>query len=229
LILKIIVAFLFVGLVACALMAQDAPGQAPPAQENQAAQSEPPPAAPQERRQRGPDERRGGLGMRGGRHGPGGHAGDWLRKYQNVPPDQQEQALANDPEFQKLPPERQERLRGVLRRFNSKSPEERQRMLERMETFEHLTPEQQERARALFDRFRNLPEARRQMVKRALRNLREMDPQQRSQVLGSEKFRGMFSADEMEVLKGMSELAPPPRPENPTDRGQAPPPPTDHQ
>ncbi len=103
------------------------------------------------------------------------------------------------------------------------TPEQRQRVLDRMETFEHLTPEQQERARALFARFRNLPEARRQMVKRALRNLREMDPQQRSQVLGSERFRSMFSADEMEVLKGMSEIAPPPAPGNPSDRGQAPP------
>ena len=199
--------------------------QAAPAQQAPAAPREPTPATPQEGAQR-PGGRRGGFGMRGGHHGPGAgaHAGDWLRKYQNVPPDQQEQALANDPEFQKLPPERQERLRGVLRHFNSKSPEERQRMLERMETFEHLTPEQQQRTHQLFERFRNFPEARRQMVKRALRNLREMDPQQRSQVLGSEKFRGMFSADELDVLKGMSEIAPPRPPENPSDRGQAPPP-----
>ena len=112
------------------------------------------------------------------------------------------------------------------------TPEQRQRVLNRMQTFEHLTPEQQQRARALYARFRELPEARRRMVRRALRNLREMEPQQRGQVLGSEKFRGMFSADELEVLKGMSELAPPPRPGpapgNPSDRETAPPP-TDRQ
>lgn len=211
-ILKIIAALLLVGLLGCALVAQEAPP----------AQSGPPAATAQEPREKQPGEHRRGFGMRGG---PGRHAGDWLRKYQNLPPEQQEQALANDPEFRKLPPERQERLRRTLRRFNSKSPEERQRMLERMETFEHLTPEQQERARAMFARFRNLPEGRRQMVKRALRNLREMDPQQRSQVLGSEKFRGMFSADELEVLKGMSEIAPPRPPGNPSDGAQPPPPP----
>jgi len=224
LILKVIAVLLWVGLVACALAAQEAP----------AAQSQPapatPPAAEPERPPREPGERRRGFGMRGGRHhGRGAHAGDWLRKYQNIPPDQQEQALANDPEFQKLPPERQARLRHRLREFNAMTPEQRQRVLDRMGTFERLTPEQQQRARALFARFRSLPEARRRMVKRALRNLREMEPEQRGQVLGSEKFRSMFSADEMEVLKGMSELAPPPRPENPTDRGQAPPPPTDRQ
>lgn len=218
-ILKIIVALLFVGLVACALMAQEAP----------AAQSAPPPATPQERPQKERGERRHRFGMRGGYHGPGAHAGDWLRKYQNVPPDQQEQALANDAEFQKLPAERQSRLKERLREFNAMTPEQRQRVLDRMETFEHLTPEQQERARALFARFRNLPEARRQMVKRALRNLREMDAQQRSQVLGSEKFRSMFSADEMEVLKGMSEIAPPRPPEGPANREPAPPPPADQQ
>lgn len=226
-ILKLIVAFLFVGLVACALMAQESQSEATPAQQDQGAQSAP--VAEPARPQKEPGERRGGFGRRGEHRGPGAHAGDWLRKYQNLPPDQQEQALANDPEFQKLPPERQERLREVLRRFNSKTPEERQRMLERMQTFEHLTPEQQQRAQQLFARFRNLPEARRRMVKRALRNLREMDAQQRSRILASDRFRNMFSTDEMEVLKGMSELAPPPAPENPSDRGQAAPPPTDRQ
>ena len=212
-ILKIVGALLLAGLLACALAAQEtpvepAPGKGPPPREG---------------------ERRGGFGMRGGHHGPGAHAGDWLRKYQNLPPDQQEQALANDSEFQKLPPERQTRLREVLRKFNSKTPEERQRMLERMETFEHLTPEQQQRAHQLFERFRSLPEERRRMVKRALRNLREMDPRQRSRILTSDRFRSMFSGDEMEVLKGMSEIAPPPAPpENPSDRPQAPPP-TDRQ
>ena len=211
---KTIAALLFVGLLAGALLAQEAPP----------AKSEPP-ATTQERPQKEPGERHGGMGMREGHRGPGGHhAGEWLRKYQNLSPEQQEQALAKDPEFQKLPPERQERLRGVLRRFNSKTPEERQRMLERMQTFGHLTPEQQERARALFARFRNLPEERRHMVRRALRNLREMEPQQRSQVLGSEKFRSAFSAEEMEVLKGMSELAPPPGRETPPPAEKAPPP-----
>lgn len=213
-ILKTIAALLLVGLLACALVAQEAPP----------AQGEPPSATPQDRPQGEPGKHRHGFGMRGGPGGPGHHAGDWLRKYQNLPPEQQEQALANDPEFQKLPAERQERLRQALRRFNSKSPEERQRMLERMETFEHLTPEQQQRARAMFARFRSLPEDRRQMVRRALRNLREMEPQQRSQVLASEKFRGLFSADELDVLKGMSEIAPPRPPQNPAGRAPAPPP-----
>ena len=220
-ILKIIIAFLFAGPVACALLAQEAPP----------AKTEPAPATTQERPQKEPGERRPGFGMREGYRGPGAHhAGQWLRKYQNLSPEQQEQALANDAEFQKLPVERQNRLREVLRRFNSKTPEERQRMLERMETFEHLTPEQQQRAHQLFERFRNFPEDRRHMVKRALRNLREMDPQQRSQVLASEKFRSMFSADELEVLKGMSEIAPPPPPPgSPSNREPAPPSPPNQQ
>ena len=210
-VLKIIVAFLFVGVIACALAAQEVLSE---------------PAPGPGRHAREPGERHHGFGMRGGHRGPGAHAGDWLRKYQNLPPDQQEQALANDPEFQKLPPERQVRLRQRLREFNAMAPEQRQRVLERMETFERLIPEQQQRAQQLFARFRNLPEPRQRMLRRALRHLREMDAQQRSRILASERFRSMFSGDEMEVLKGMSELAP--SPENPSARGQ-PPPPTDRQ
>ena len=217
-ILKIMVAFLFVGMIACALVA---------AQEDKGAQSEPTLGKGQPQRE--PGERHPGSGMRGGHRGHGAHAGDWLRKYQNLPPDQQEQALTNDPEFQKLPEERQAKLRQRLREFNAMTPEQRQRVLNRMETFEHLTPEQQQRAQQLFARFRNLPEARQRMLRRALRHLREMDTQQRSRVLASDRFRSMFSADEVEVLKGMSELAPPTAPaENPSDRPQAPPP-TDRQ
>src|SRR3954470_7185980 len=46
------------------------------------------------------------------------HAGDWLRRYQNLPPQDQEKALSNDPQFQSLPADRQSNLRNHLRSFN---------------------------------------------------------------------------------------------------------------
>lgn len=146
-----------------------------------------------------------GFGMQHGqRHGR--HMGDWLRKHQNLPPEQQERALENDPEFQRLPPERQEHLRELLRRFNSRSPEERQRMLDRMETFEHLPPQEQQRIHQLFGQMRQLPEERRRMVHRAARRLRTMDPAEREQELNSPQFRGNFSDQERELLRGLAEL-----------------------
>lgn len=148
----------------------------------------------------------------GGRHGAGPgfgrgehaghHAGEWLRKYKDLPPAEQEKALASDPEFQKLPPERQQRLRERLQKFNQLPPEQQQKILDRMATWEHFTPEQRQQARALFQRMHNLPEDRRHMLVTAYRHLRDMDPEQQQRVLDSAQFKSMFSDDERDILRG---------------------------
>src|SRR5882672_9154215 len=80
----------------------------------------------------------------------GHHAGEWLRKYKDLPPDQQQKALENDPQFKSLPADRQQKLRDRLQRFNNLPPKQQQRILDRMETWEHLTPEQKQQARDVF-------------------------------------------------------------------------------
>ncbi|MGH8459138.1 MAG: DUF3106 domain-containing protein, partial [Nevskiales bacterium] len=129
------------------------------------------PASEQQLRAGSPG-REHGRGKRGRKdfRRPGRHGGDWLRKMHNLPADEQERALQNDPEFQRLSPEAQARLRERLRKFNNLPPEQRERMFDRWERFEHLTPEQQQRARRLHHRLRELPEARRRMRYRALRH-----------------------------------------------------------
>ncbi len=72
--------------------------------------------------------------------GPGPHRGDWLRKYGNLPPTEQEQQLRQDPGFRNLPPDRQNQLLDRLRNFNSQPPQKKAQILDRMETFEHMTP-----------------------------------------------------------------------------------------
>ena len=142
---------------------------------------------------------------------PGQHAGDWLRKYKDVPPAQQQKALESDPQFRNLPPDRQERLKQRLQRFNSLPPERQQRILNRMETWEHLTPEQQQKVRDAFGRFRSLPPDRQSMVRSAVRDLQQMNPEDRQRVLNSDKFKSMFTDNERETLNEMSQLplAPP--------------------
>jgi len=46
-----------------------------------------------------------------------GHAGNWLRRYKDLPPAQQRRALENDPQFRRLPPQRQAELQRRLQRF----------------------------------------------------------------------------------------------------------------
>lgn len=142
--------------------------------------------------------------------GPG-HAGDWLRHYQALPPAERERALQNDPGFRRLPPERQQLLRQRLNNFLSRSPEQQQRMLNRMETWEHLTPGQKQEARRVFERMQQIPPDRRRMVTTAIRDLRAMPPGQREGIIDSNRFRGMFSPEERDIMRGATRLplAPP--------------------
>ena len=138
--------------------------------------------------------------------GPGPHRGDWLRKYGNLPPSEQEQQLKQDPAFHSLTPDKQNQLMDRLRKFNSQPPEKKQQILNRMETFEHLTTEQQASARNLFQRYHNLPEDQRAKVSQAYRRLRGMPPQARNELLNSDEFRNNYTEEERNLLRGMTDL-----------------------
>jgi hypothetical protein len=147
---------------------------------------------------------------------PQGHAGDWLRRYKDLPPAEQEKALQNDPAFRRLPPQRQELLRQRLQHFSSLPPQEQLRMLNRMETWEHLTPEQKQQARRLYSQFKELPPGRQRMVTAAVRDLRAMPPEQREQVINSDRFRSTFSDQEREMMSEATRL-----PLAPAEAGEA--------
>ena len=140
-----------------------------------------------------------------------GHSGDWLRRYKDLPPEEQERALKNDPAFQKLPPERQQMLRQRLQRFSNLPPEKQLQVLNRMETWEHLTPEQKDQARQIHAQMQQLPPDRQRMVRTAVRDLRAMPPSQREQVINSDRFKSMFSEHERGIMREVTRLplAPP--------------------
>src|SRR5277367_4406062 len=133
-------------------------------------------------------------------HNQPGHAGNWLRHYKDMPPAQQRRALENDPQFRKLPPQRQAQLQKRLQHFSSLPPQQQERVLNRMETWEHLTSDQKVRARQLFQQFKQLPPDRRQAVNRAIRDMRNLTPDQRDQLINSEQYRNSFSLQERVIL-----------------------------
>jgi hypothetical protein len=135
-----------------------------------------------------------------------GHAGNWLRHYQDLPPAQQRRALENDPQFRRLTPQQQARLRNRLQHFSSLPPEQQQRVLNRMETWEHLTTDQKDRARQLFQQFKQLPPDRRQAVNRAIRGMRNLTPAQRDQLINSQGYMNSFSLQERVILSGAAHL-----------------------
>ena len=93
-------------------------------------------------------------------------------------------------------------------------------MLNRMDTWEHLTPPQRQQARGLFQQMQQLPPDRRRMMQTAIRNLRQMPPDQRQQVLDSPRFKSMFSPQEQDMLKGITQL--PLAPAEPGENGDQP-------
>jgi Protein of unknown function (DUF3106) len=151
----------------------------------------------------------------------GHHAGQWLRRYKDLPPAEQERALSNDPQFRHLSPERQERLRARLQHFSSLPPAQQQRVLNRMETWEHLTPAQKQDARQLFRQMREMPPDRRHMLESAIRDLRAMPPDARQRVINSDRFRSTFTPEERNMLDDVTKLPLAPA-EPPSPPGQAP-------
>jgi hypothetical protein len=138
--------------------------------------------------------------------GPGPHMGDWFRRNETLPPDQQLKKLEQNPEFQHLPPDRQQRLRDRLQNFISLPPEQKDRILHRMETYEHLSPDQQQRVHDMFRQYRGLPQDRRLELKHAFQQLGAMSPEERRKALDSPAYRNNFSDQELGLLRGMSTI-----------------------
>jgi flagellar motor switch protein FliG len=129
-----------------------------------------------------------------------------LRHYKDLPPAEQERELQNDPAFRRLTPERQQQLRQRLQHFSNLPPQQQLRMLNRMDTWEHLTPQQKQEARQIYGQMRQLPPDRQRMVTTAVRNLRGMPPDQQEKVINSDRFKGMFSDQEREMMRGATRL-----------------------
>jgi hypothetical protein len=163
-----------------------------------------PPPPPQQRRPPAYQPSRPGQAQV--RPQPGGHAGDWLRRYKDLPPAEQEHALQNDPGFRRLPPAQQQQLRQRLQHFSGLPPQQQLRMLNRMETWEHLTPEQKQQARQIFGQIKQLPPDRQRAVGTAIHDLRPMTPEQRERIINSDRFKGMFSDQEREMMRGATRL-----------------------
>jgi len=142
--------------------------------------------------------------QRMGRRGP--HVGAWLEQHRNQSPQQQEESLRNDPNFQNLPPEVQQRLLRRLHHFNSLSPEDQQLMLERMRKFERLSPDQRNQLRQLESGMRELPQERRKAIHQTIHQLRKMVPQDRQNFLQSDKFRSDFNEQEQKLIRGWNDL-----------------------
>lgn len=144
---------------------------------------------------------------------PPGHLQSWLNEHRNVPVQNQEQLLRNDPSFKRLPQSEQNRLVRQLQDVNRLSEQQRQRRLARNEALERLSPMEQMRVNRASQDWRQLPVDRQAMMKSAFRDLRSVPPDQRSIVLNSARYQGQFTPQERGILTEMLKVEPyePPR------------------
>jgi hypothetical protein len=136
------------------------------------------------------------------------HLGAWLARHGNLPPEQQQRALQNEPGFRSLPPETQQRLLNRLQQLNRMPPNQRQRMTDRIEAMERLSPQMRQQVRASFQQFHALPEDRQRLVRKAFRDLREYPPEQRQAMMNSRQFQAQFSPQERGILGNILAVEP---------------------
>src|ERR1700744_2748413 len=153
------------------------------------------------------------------------HLGTWLQRHGNLPPEQQQRALQNEPGFRSLPPETQQRLLNRLQQLNRMPPMQRQRTTDRIEAMEPLSPQMRQQVRSSFQQFHALPEDRQRIVRKAFRDLREYPPEQRQAMMNSGQFRAQFTPHERGILGNFLVISPyeavhGPRPENGLEYGR---------
>jgi hypothetical protein len=141
-------------------------------------------------------------------YAPPGHLGAWLNTHRDVPVQQQQQMLRNDPSFRGLPPGEQQRLMHQLNRVNQMPDAQRQRTLARAENLERLSPEDRAQVAASARRWNTLPQDRQAMMRNAFRDLKAVPPDQRSIVLNSSRYQGQFSPEERGILSNMLRVEP---------------------
>jgi hypothetical protein len=126
----------------------------------------------------------------------------WIDRHGSLPIQQQLKALENEPGFQQLPAETQQRMRDRLTQLNNMSVDERRRRIERSRALDSLPRTQQTQVFGVLGQLRRLPENRRRLVVRTFRNLLEMPPEQRQTFLASDRFK-QFSDQERSTISNL--------------------------
>jgi Protein of unknown function (DUF3106) len=135
----------------------------------------------------------------------------WVERLRDMPPEQQEQFLENNRQFQNLPPARQQQIRQNLRKWNSLTPDQKQDLRNRERALVNMTPEQRQYLRnTLLPQWLAMPMDRRQVIKRHLAMLSQMSPKTQEAALEDPKFMQGLSPDEQSMLRSLNSLRNPP-------------------
>lgn len=132
-----------------------------------------------------------------------GNPGDIVQRLLQMTPEERESFL------QKLPPERQARIRQRLAAFESLPQAERERRLKLAQMFASLPPETQSLVRRRIREFNQLPPDRRRLVGAAFQRLRRLRRELREDRLSNPQFQARFTPEEQQIIADLSEFLPP--------------------
>lgn len=147
-------------------------------------------------------------GYEGQGYAPPGHLQDWLNQHRNLPVQDQERLLRNDPSFNRLPAQVQQRLVQQLHQVDQLPEQARERRLARNEMLERLSPQEQMQVTLSARRLDALPPQRQAMMGNAFRDLRAVPLDQRATVLNSARYQGVFNPEERGILSDMLRIEP---------------------
>jgi hypothetical protein len=120
-------------------------------------------------------------------------------RWNAMTPEQRDRAL------QKLPPDRQQKIRDQIARFNSLPEKEQQRLRDRYRRLQQLPPEKQEAVRRELRQFNETPPERRRVLAREMRQLRGMSEDEQRTRVKSDEFRTRYTPEEQQMLQDLSD------------------------
>ena len=119
-------------------------------------------------------------------------------------PEQRERA------FEQMNPQQQEQAGKLVQWFDGLPKEQQAIQLRRIEHFEQLPPEQRVEVKGLIKEAQELPEPRRALVRQALGRLQTLSDADRDRFLNSPAFKARFSAEEQRVITRLADAWLPP-------------------
>jgi hypothetical protein len=158
------------------------------------------------------------------RPGQGPVTGDYFKRLREMTPEQQQSFMANDPQFQRLSPERQAMIGQRLQEWNAKTPQEKEAMRgheqqphqengaqpgkgaaggDFFKRLREMPPEQQRRFLENNQKFLNMTRDRQELIRERLREWNAKTPQEKENIREREEIVEGLSPEQKEEARKM--------------------------
>lgn len=132
--------------------------------------------------------------------------GAGLHRLTQLPPPESEQRLRQNPDFQRLSPETQQKMLRGLKRLNAMPPQKQKRVIRQLRAFGKLTPQQQTGLRQVYAQYSKMPPVDQLTFRTAYHALRPLPPAARQQHLTQLQQQHSLTSPELATLRHALDL-----------------------